>query len=178
MAIASDARMLLAIAAMFAGVLAHEHITMLTDPMAFVLGNVVTSVHGGRFGRSPSEVISSDLNVVVCEFTQLIVIHPKQLGFLGSAEVKTRDEVDGVGEDGGHDEGVGSAGDNVGDLDVELLVIVIDPATGNDAGVDPVETDDVGCAEQGVGEEAEHPGHTVLSEDIHRVVNSYPVLDY
>lgn len=75
MSIASDTGMLLATAAVLARILAHEHITMLADAMAFVLGDVVATVAGRCLGGCPGEVISSNLNVVVCKFAQLVVIH-------------------------------------------------------------------------------------------------------
>ena len=37
----------------------------------------------------------------------LIVIHTKELGFLRSTELEARDKVDNLGDDGGHNEGVG-----------------------------------------------------------------------
>ena len=77
MSIASDSGMLFAAAAVLARILADQHITMLADPMALVLGDVVTTVHGRCLGGCPREVISSNLNVVVRKFPQLVVIHPE-----------------------------------------------------------------------------------------------------
>ena len=61
------------------------------------------------------------------------------------------DEVDEVGEDEGDGEGPAGGGEDVGKLDVELAVVVVDPAAGYDAGVYAVEADYVGRAEEGVG---------------------------
>ena len=73
MAITSDTDMLLAgvilaTAAVLAGVLAYEHVAMLADTMAFVLWDVMAAVMGRCLGGSPSEVISSDFNVIVGKF--------------------------------------------------------------------------------------------------------------
>lgn len=91
--------------------------------------------------------------------------------------MQTRDEVDAISEDSGHDKGVAGCGDDVGDLDVELLPVVFDPAGGAVVDVDAVEADDVGGAEEGVEDEADHAGDAVLGEDVHAVVDADPVLD-
>ena len=61
------------------------------------------------------------------------------------------DQVDEVSEDEGDGEGPAGGGEDVGELDVELAVVVVDPAAGYDAGVNAVEADYVGGAEEGVG---------------------------
>lgn len=61
------------------------------------------------------------------------------------------DQVDEVGEDEGDGEGPAGGGEDVSELDVELAVVVVDPAAGYDAGVYAVETDYVGGTEEGVG---------------------------
>lgn len=132
----------------------------------------------------PGEVIPSDLNVVVGEFAKLVVVHSEEFGFLGGSEVKTRDVVDSVSENCGDDESVGCACDNVCQLDIELAVVVVEPATSESAGccvletsVDTIKTNDVVCTEESVEHKSDHTGDTVLSEHIHRVVDSNPVLD-
>ena len=92
--------------------------------------------------------------------------------------METRDEVDGIGNDKGHGEGIGSACDDVCDLDVKLFPVVVGPATDNDARVDAVQTDDVGCAKESVGKETEHTGDTMLSEHVHGIIDSKPILDW
>jgi len=92
--------------------------------------------------------------------------------------VQAGDEVDGVGEDVGDGEGPARGGEDVRELYVELFVLVVDPAAGDDAGVDAVEADDVGCAEEGVGHEAEHASDGVLGEDVHGVVYVEPEFDW
>lgn len=85
--------------------------------------------------------------------------------------------VDAEGEDGGHNEGIGAAGYDVGDLNVELLVVVVEPATSDNSGVDTVEADDVVGAEKGVENETNNTSNTVLSEHIHAIVDADPELD-
>ena len=60
-------------------------------------------------------------------------------------------EVYACGEEPGDGEGPTCGGADVGDLYVELAPVVVDPTALYDAGVDAVEADDVGCAEEGVG---------------------------
>ena len=128
--------------------------------------------------RRPGEVIATDLNVIIRKLAQLIVIHAQQLRRLISAQFQAGHEVDGVGEDGGHEEGVGAAGEDVGDLDVELAVVVDEPAAGHDAGVDAVEADDGGGCEEGVEDEADDAGDAVFGEDVHGVVDLDPEFDW
>ena len=61
------------------------------------------------------------------------------------------DEVDEEGEEEGDGEGPAGGGEDVGELDVEAAVVVVDPAAGDDTGVYAIETDYVGGAEEGVG---------------------------
>jgi len=107
----------------------------------------------------------------------LVVIHSEKLSFLRSTELKARDQVDAESEDGGHYKGIGAAGYNVGDLDVELFVVVVEPTTSDDSSVDTVEADNVVGAEKGVENEANDTSDTVLSEHIHTVVNADPELN-
>ena len=65
--------------------------------------------------------------------------------------MQARDEVYKVGEEEGNGEGPAGGGEDVGELDVELTVVVVDPAAGYDTGVYAVEADYVGCAEESVG---------------------------
>lgn len=61
----------------------------------------------------PGKVIAADFNVIISKFSQLVIIHSKEFGFLRSTEVQSRDQVDGVGDDGRDDEGVAGAGEDV-----------------------------------------------------------------
>ena len=83
--------------------------------------------------------------------------------------------VDGEADDGGDDESVCGDSDNVGDLDVELLIVVVDEAA-LDTVVHAIEADDVVGAEQAIEEEANHAGDAVLGEYVHCVVNVDEVL--
>ena len=61
------------------------------------------------------------------------------------------DDVDEVGEEEGDGEGPAGGGEDVGELDVELAVVVVDPAARYDTRVHTVESNYVGRAEEGVG---------------------------
>lgn len=60
-------------------------------------------------------------------------------------------------------------------MNVEFAVVVVDPAALDDASVDTVKSDDVGCAEECIRHQTEHTGNGVLSENIQCVVNTYIV---
>lgn len=91
--------------------------------------------------------------------------------------METWDEVDGVGNDESHDEGIAGACDDVRDLDVKLFPVVVRPATNNNASINAVQTDDVGCAKESVGKETEHTGDAMLGEHVHGIIDSKPVFD-
>ena len=159
-----------------ARLLAHQHIRMRRDPVPLMLRHIGLAVDV-RPGRRPGEVIPPDLDVVVRELAQLVVVHAEQLGLLGRAQMQARDEVDRVRDEQRHDKGPARRGADVRQLHVELPPVVVDPSARDDARVDPVQADDVGCAEEGVGHEAKHPGYAVFGKDVHGVVNLEPVFD-
>ncbi|KAI7288143.1 ammonium transporter [Hortaea werneckii] len=167
----------LAIARGLAGFLALEHLAVRGDTVAVALGDLVGFVLRVGLGGRPGQVVAADLDVVVGELAELVVVHAEQLGFFGGAQLQARDPVDDVSDQGADHEGVGAAGYNVRDLDVHEFPVVLDPAAGEGAGVDAVETRDVVGGENGVEEEADNTRDTMLGEDIHRVVNLDPVLD-
>lgn len=164
--------------AVLAGLLALEHLAVADNAVAFTLRDVVALPGLLAGGGRPGQVVAADLHVVVGELAELVVIHSEELGFLRGAEVQAWDVVDGVGEDGADDKGVGRAGDDVGDLLVNGGEVAGDEAAevrGDFGGA--LEADDVVGAEEGVEEETDHAGDAVLGEDIHRIVNPDPVLD-
>jgi len=158
------------------GRLALEHLAVLWDTVAIALGNGVLAVDGLALSRSPCEVVTADLNVVVCELAELVVIHTKKLSLFGSTELETGDLVDGECEESAHDERVGGDSDDVRDLLVD---------GGRSAGngttlktsVDSVKSNDVVGTEDAVEEESNHSSDTVLSEHIEGIVNFDPELD-
>ena len=77
-----------------------------------------------------------------------------------------RDEVDPARDERGNDEGVGRARADVRDLDVKLLVVVVQPAARDDAGVDTIETDDVSSAKESVEDEADNTADAVLGKNV------------
>src|SRR4051812_49260206 len=112
------------------------------------------------------------LYVVVGKLAVLVVVHAQQLGLLAGAQVQAGHHVDGLGDEGRHDKRVGGAGDQVGNLDVQLLPVLVEPATRDDAGADAVEADDVVGGEEGVEDQADHAADAVLSKHVERVVNA------
>ena len=55
---------------------------------------------------------------------------------------------------------------------------MVDPASLDDASVDTVKSDDVGCAEECIGEQTEYTPNAVLGEDIQGIVNSQVIFHY
>ena len=151
---------------------------MFRNAMSLIHGDVV--LIGVRIldRRSPRQIITADLDVIVGKLAQLVVVETEELGFFRSAQVEAGDVVDDVGDDGGHDEGVAGGSDDVGDLDVHLTEIAIDPAAVDDAGVDAVKADDVVGAEERVEEETEYAGNSVFSEHVEGVVDSEEEFDW
>jgi len=49
---------------------------------------------------SPGEVVSANFDVVVGEFSELIIVHAKQLGFLRGSQLEAGGNVDQVGDKG------------------------------------------------------------------------------
>lgn len=127
--------------------------------------------------RGPCQVVTTDFDIVICEFTKLVVIHTEELSLFRRTEVETGDLVNDKGNDGADNERVSGAGADVSELHIQLLVVVGDPATWVESSVHAVETDDVVCSENTVCEETKHAGDTVLSEHVHCVVDSDPVFD-
>ena len=105
--------------AALARLLALEHLAVANNAVALAPGDVVAILGLLASCGCPGEVVSANLHVVVSEFAELVIIHTEKLSFLGCAEVKTGDEVDSVRNQGAHDESVGCAGNDVGDLLVD-----------------------------------------------------------
>lgn len=91
--------------------------------------------------------------------------------------MKPGDHVNRLGDNSGHDKGVGSACDEVGNLDVELLVVVVEEPSSNDARVDAVKSDDVVCRKETVEYKTDHAANGVFSEHIEGVVDFEQELD-
>lgn len=173
-AVATDADVCAVVAAL-AGCLTLEHLAVLRDAVAITLGNVVLRGDGIALSGCPCEVVTTDLDVVVGKFAQLVVVHAEKLSLFGGTEVETGDLVDNEGDDGADDERVCGAGDDIGELDVQLFPVVVNPAAVGR--VHAVETDDVGCGEDAVEEETDHSSDTVLSEHIESIIDLDPELD-
>lgn len=164
------------VAAVLAWGLTLEHLAVLRDTVALALRNAVLAIHRLALCRCPGEVVTADLNVVVCEFAELVIVHTQKLSLFGGTQVQAGNLVDDEGEDGAYDEGVCGAGDDVGNLLVDGLRRAGDGAT-SQAVVDTVEADDVVCTEDAVDEESPHSSDAVLSENIKGIVDADPELD-
>lgn len=125
---------------------------------------------------APGEKVPADLDVVVGELAVLVVVHAEKLGLLRGAKLEAGDEVDDLGDRGGHDEGVGAGGDDGGDLPAENDEVAIEE-TALGTGVDTIETDDGIGGEESVEDETDDTADTVLSEDIEGIVNADEELD-
>lgn len=145
--------------------------------MAIALRDGVLAIERLALSGCPGEVVTADLNVVVGEFTELVIIHTEELSLLRGAELQSGDFVDDKGEESADDEGVGGAGDDVGNLLVNGSSLTSD-STSSKSVVDTVEADDVVGTEKTVEEETPHSSDTVLSEHIEGIVNLDPELDY
>ena len=149
---------------------------MLWDAVAVALGYGVFTVDGLTLGGCPGKVVTADLDVVVCEFAKLVIVHSKKLSLLRCAQLKTGNLVNGESEEGADSEGVGSAGDDVSNLLVDCGTLASD-STGRKSVVDTVKTDDVVGAEDTIEKESHHSSDTVLSEHIEGIVDLDPELD-
>jgi hypothetical protein len=155
-----------------------DHFAMQRNAMSILRADIALHLLRLVFSWSPSEVISSDFNVVVGKLAKLIIVHTEQLSFFRSTKVQARNIVDDQSQDCGHNEGIACGSQNVCNLDVKLLVVVIQPATVNDTCVDSVETDNVVGCEESVEEKPNHSCDTVLSEYVHAIIDTDPEFDY
>lgn len=101
----------------------------------------------------------------------LVVVHTEELGLFRGAEMETRDHIDGLGDEDRHDEHVGAASDNVGNLDIEQAEVPVKETT-SDASVDAIEADNVVGREEGIEKQANDATDTMLSEHVEGVVNT------
>lgn len=165
------------VAAVLTWGLALKHLAVLGNAVALALGDAVLAVQRLTLRRCPGEVVATYLNVIVCKLAKLVIVHTQKFSFLRSAKVQAGNLVDDEGEDRADDEGVYGAGDNIGNLLVDGRCGAGDGTTGQTV-VDAIKADDVICAEDTVEEESPHSSDAVLSEDIERIVNADPELDY
>lgn len=75
--------------------------------------------------------MAAELDVVVGELAHLAVVQAQLLLLGRHAQAQAGDEVQEEQDDAGHDEGVGEAGDAVGELVAELDPVVVEPAAGD-----------------------------------------------
>src|SRR5699024_7366365 len=103
-------------------------------------------------------------------------VHAKKFCLFGGAQLQAWDDVDDLGDDGGHDEGVRRGGDNGSDLPAEGDVASV-KETARQASVDTIEPDDFAGSEEAVKDETDHAADTVFSEDVEAVVDANEELD-
>ena len=77
---------------------------------------------------APRVKVAAEFDKVLDELANLIIVHTEDFAVLAGTKTTVWADVDKLGEDGSHHEDVGGAGDDVCELDVELLVVVSDPA--------------------------------------------------
>jgi hypothetical protein len=116
--------------------------------------------------RRPSKVIPPNLHIIIRKLPQLIIIQTQQLRLFTRSQLQARHKVDQTRNKRTDYEGIGGTGNDVGELDVELFVVVVEPAA-----------DYVIGGEEAVEEEADHPCDSVLGEVVHRVVYAEPEFD-
>lgn len=136
----------------------------------------ITILSGLLAVGAPRQEVTADLDVVVRELAVLVIVHTEELSLLGGTELQAGDQIDELGDDGGHDESVGGAGDDGSDLPSEENVVAVEETTG-EAGVDAVEANNLAGGEEGVEDETDHAADTVLSEHIEGVVDAEEELD-
>jgi hypothetical protein len=156
--------------------LALKHLAVLGNTVTLSLGYGVLAIDRLALGGCPCKVVTADLNVIVGEFTELVVVHAEELSFLRCAKLKAGDLVNNEGEDGADGEGVGGDGDDVSDLLVNCGSLAGD-GTSSKSVVDTIETDDVVGTEDSVEEKSPHSSDTVLGEHIEGIIDLDPELD-
>ena len=67
MSISSDTAVVVSIAAPLAGRLAHEHISVRANTMSLVRRDIWLRLVRVGLGRRPCQVVTSDLNVIICK---------------------------------------------------------------------------------------------------------------
>lgn len=160
------------------GLLALEHLAVADNAVALALGNVVAILGLLASGGCPGEVITANLHVVVGELAELVVVHTEKLSLLRSAEVKTRNKVYAVRNQGTHDKCVGGARNDVSNLLVDRSEVASKETTEVRCDLSvATKTNNVVGTEEGVEKQADHSSDAVLSEHIHRVIDPDPVLD-
>ena len=83
MAIAANAGVL--VPTVLARCLTLEHLAVLRDAVALALRNAVLAVQRLAFGRCPGEVVTTDLEVIVRELSELVVVNTEEIRLFGSA---------------------------------------------------------------------------------------------
>lgn len=139
--------------------LAHHH---WRGMLARVLGMTI-SLLGVQY-------LTSKLNIVVGELSNLGIIDTKNLCLLGGAKGKSWDEVHDEENDAGSEEGVGSSRYGVSQLPAKLDPVVVQPSSWD--GSCAVEMCYVVCGEEGSEDVSDETTDGVLSEDIKGIIDT------
>ena len=143
-----------------------------------VLGLESLAVLGGGVTlRAPGKEVTTDLDVVVRELAVLVIIHTKKLSLFRGTELKARDEIDDLGDEGGDNEGVGASANDSSELPAHNNVVAVEEAT-DKAAVDTIEAGDLVGSEETVEDEADHTTDVMLSENVEGIVDADQELDY
>ena len=105
----------------------------------------------------------------------MILVNADDFSLLRSAKRASRDVIDDHKEDEGHDGSVRADRDGVGELNAELTVVVVDPASRDDG--ESIEESDAAVGEETSAESADESSDTVGGEDIEGVIEVEDVLE-
>jgi hypothetical protein len=93
--------------------------------------NGVDLADGDGVSVSGSNHITSDLNVVISELSNLGIVNTHDLVLLGGSKAKTGNEVDDEENQARAEERVGKTTDGVGQLVSKLDVVLVEPSSRN-----------------------------------------------
>jgi hypothetical protein len=121
------------------------------------------------------EDLARELDVVVGKLANLGVVDAEDFGLLCDAETKAGDHVHQKEDQASADEGVGAAGERVGQLVGELDPVVVDPAALNDGSV--VEMGDVISGKEGGADVADEAADAMNGKDVQGVIDAEEELE-
>jgi hypothetical protein len=119
--------------------------------------------------------VPPELDIVRGKFAVLNIVHSEHLILKASPELETRDEVNSLGNKGGDDEGIGASGDNIGNLDVKLLPVAVEPATRDNGNT--VQGGETSLGKESIDDETDDTTDGVLSEEIESIIHAKETLD-
>jgi len=137
--------------------------------------HVAVQYNRWRILRSTGAIIRK-LDKHIDRETYLDLVHSQPFAFRCAPQLQTRDNIDGFGDGGCHDKGIGASGKDIGHLDVHLFPVLVDPST-RDASVNSVECDDGFCGKETIENEPDNATDRVLGKEIEGVINAEEEFD-